>query len=86
MKPKNKFPNGIESYLETHYLIAEHITLVKEKDEDMQPLKILNLDGMEGAWLLCQKLTDKFEQENKNREWEGDFLDAIEDFLNKEIY
>ena len=43
------------------------------------------MQGAGGFYELAQELTDKFEMLNKDREWDGDFWDEIEQFLESEL-
>jgi hypothetical protein len=82
-QPKGKeFPNGFESWMETHYEIAAGIEKRKELP-GTESHKTVNSHGICGAYRLSESLTDQFEQDNKGREWIGEFFVAIEEFLNK---
>lgn len=41
--------------------------------------------GRGGVWELAEKLTDKFEKLNEDREWNGEYFDELEDFLTEEL-
>jgi hypothetical protein len=81
-----------EDYLETHYEIVKAIVL-REKflddnnlmDEDPVIGKILNEKGMGGLWELATELTDEFQSLNKDREWDGEFFDELENFLENKL-
>lgn len=81
-----KFPNGFDSWHETHFEIVQAITQEISKDE---PTGVVNerheAQGHGGLYELAQELTDKFEQLNEGREWDGEFFDEIEIFINKEL-
>lgn len=82
---EDKFPNGLSNWIETHHEIVKEVERIRNLDEDEQPLIILNLDGIGGAWALAENLTDKFEQEHKGVEWDGEWFNAIDEFLTNEF-
>lgn len=88
MKAKNKFPNGFESWMETHHEIVMAIALELEKPENKQSTVIrhrYDAEGSTGMYSLGKELTNKFEKQNKGREWDGEFIEAIEEFLEQEF-
>lgn len=78
----NKFPNGFNSWIETHFEIVEHLTLTSE-DEDSIGYKRREEQGLGGVYELAEELTDEFEQANAGVLWDGEFLDAIASFLKE---
>lgn len=87
MSKEHVFPNGLDSYLETYYEIVDSISF--SIDTDKEPSKIYEVQqqqGRGGLYELAKELTDKFENLNKGREWDGEFFDEIDEFLNKELY
>jgi len=83
------FPNGFDSWQETHYEISSEIKMLSLKDDDSTPLFILGIEdksGQGGLYELAIELTDKFEALYKGVDWDGDFFDTLEEFLNVEIY
>lgn len=82
------FPNGFEAWTETHHVMVENVERMLYSDEDAWAPKLHKAQtegGMGGIWLLCRELTDKFEQENIGVEWDGEWFDAIDAFLEKEL-
>ena len=77
-----QFPNGFASWQETHYEIVEHLTLTLDKEGSMAE-RVHNNMGIGGLYELAEDLTDEFEELNNGREWDGEFFDEIELFLNK---
>lgn len=76
------------SWIETHHEIVAAITLILNSDQDAWPEYfglIEVMEGMGGFYDLAETLTDKFEEANKGREWDGDFFDTIEEFLKVEF-
>ena len=85
---EDKFPNGFKNWVETHHVIVENITLILNKSEDEWTQKVFDAqsnEGTGGIWKLCEDLTDKFEQENIGVEWDGEWFEAIDAFLEKEL-
>lgn len=73
-----KAPNGDTSYLETFYEIVVGFysnphseVLIEIKNNQM--------------WAFAMQLTDEFEEINKDRFWDGEFYDEIDEFLNEKL-
>jgi hypothetical protein len=47
--------------------------------------KTIKEKGHGGLYELAEDLTDEFETINKNREWDGEFFEEIETFLNEKL-
>lgn len=76
-------PNGIESYLETHYEVVCH--LEHNEDYDGTHANIASTTGGRGRmYELAQFLTTKFEKLHEGRSWDGEFFDELEKFLKDE--
>lgn len=85
---KKKFPNSFESWQETHYEIVEALIteLGKPGPNKNNPVKkYYEQTGRGGMYELAEQWTDEFEKENKGREWDGEFMEAIWDFTDKKI-
>ncbi|MCA6431217.1 MAG: hypothetical protein IM613_17415 [Cytophagales bacterium] len=81
------FPNGFSSWYETFYEIAAAIGIEANGFEPSGLVaQTLEVQGTGGLYELAKELTDKFEMSNKGREWDGDFFDEIEAFIEKELY
>ena len=80
-----KFKNGFENWHETHFEIVSHITRIADTKENYKINLIQCMQGIGGLYELAKDLTDKFEEQNEGREWDGDFFDEIELFLQKEL-
>jgi hypothetical protein len=78
----NKFPNGFSSWMETHFEMVEHLTLTSE-DEDSIGYKRREEQGLGGVYELAEELTDEFEQAHIGVKWDGDYLDAIANFIHE---
>lgn len=78
------FINGFRSWVETHHEIVSVIGLIRSKDTLPEKLqKIQDADGTPGFYDLCIELTDVFEEINKDRQWDGEFWEEIEQFIEK---
>ena len=79
-----EFPNGFASWQETHYEVVAAITSIALDNDNKDNLvyKTYREDGLGGLYELAEELTDEFELLNKGREWDGEFFEEIEGFLN----
>ena len=92
VKPEREFPNGFESWAETHHIVTETIVEMEIKEI---PSKLIDdrreEEGMGGIWQLSIELTDEFEKKYKGVEWEGtgeigtDYFETIEAFLDEKL-
>ena len=81
-----QFPNGFDSWRETHFEVVAQIALAREQDEDGLVKQAEDSQGTGGLYELAKSLTDEFEKLHAGKEWDGEFFDAIEDFLyNKHL-
>lgn len=81
------FPNGFESWHETHFEVVSRIAIEHQKDI---PTGLVaerhEMSGHGGLYELAEELTDEFEALHEGREWDGDFFDTIESFLEEKLY
>jgi len=42
--------------------------------------------GMGGMWQLAEQLTDEFEKKYEGREWDGEWLETIDEFLKEKLF
>lgn len=74
------------SWSETHFEISGAISIELNKNWMSKKLKTIQKEeGHCGFYNLANKLTDEFEELNKNREWDGEFFDEVEQFIEKNI-
>lgn len=89
-KLDNWFPNGFTSWYETFYEVVDNISLAFDQitlEWDSKRLQhVQDTQGRMGLVELAKELTDKFELKNKDREWNGEFFEEIDEFLEKELY
>jgi hypothetical protein len=85
------FPNGFASWQETHYEVVAAITTELMADYEYNEFRddliriTLREKGHGGLYELANDLTDEFELLNKDREWDGEFFDEIERFLDEKF-
>ena len=79
-------PFDFESWHETHYEVVAAIATECAKDEPQGLVKeVLDEQGYGGRYELARDLTNEFETLNKDRQWDGEYFDEIELFLNQKL-
>ena len=82
-----EFVNGFESWHETHYEVVQAITMEQAKDEPQGLVKERHdAQGHGGLYELAVELTNEFEKLNEGREWDGEFFDEIDKFMNNKLF
>jgi hypothetical protein len=71
------------SWIETHHEIVSAIILSLHNDEETHFKQVNETQGTGGIWELAEDLTDEFLNLHKDREWDGEFFDEIEQFINQ---
>jgi hypothetical protein len=82
------FPNGHIEWAETHHVIVTELNSFLDGREYPLPhvlQKVLDEEGTGGVMQLGIDLTNKFEEQYKGVEWDGDWLDTIEKFLKTNL-
>lgn len=82
MKTNKEFPNGFESWYETFFELS--LLFAEELNKDSLVGEIRNAyesHGRGAIYELAEQWADEFERVNEDKEWEGDYYDAIEDFF-----
>lgn len=74
------FPNGFASWQETHYEVVSTMTFYLHNYPE-----IVIDGGTIRLYELAEEWTDKFEELNKNREWNGEFFEEIDDFISEKL-
>lgn len=81
-----KFPNGFESWQETHFEIVSFINnLLKSEPIHNLLQEIVKNEGTGGFYNLAKDLTDEFELKHQDYFFDGDFFDIIDEFLNEKF-
>lgn len=82
----NRFPNGFDSWQETHCEICFAIGIEANKQDPSGMVEqVREADGMGGLWELAKDLTDEFEKTNADREWDGEWIDTIDEFIKSKL-
>lgn len=82
-----KFPNGFESWHETHYEIVDMLTVQLLKDNLPEPLQEIQEEyGRKQFYTVAKQLTDEFEELHNSHRWEDlDFMEEVEKFFYRRI-
>jgi len=83
---KSSMPKGFREWAETHHEIV--CTIHALIDNDTIPKRIQNIldtEGFAGLYDLGIDLTNEFCNTYENKEWDGDWIDTIIDFVNKKL-
>jgi hypothetical protein len=85
-KNKKLLPNGFRDWVETHHEIVCTIHAFIDNDTIPKRIqKILDTEGFAGLYDLGIELTTDFCNTYKDREWDGDWIDTIIDFVNEKL-
>jgi len=77
---EKQFVNGFDSWIETYNEISNIIRNLIEKENPVIS-QMYEKTGYGLIYELSKDLTDEFELLNKDREWDGDWYDEIEAFI-----
>jgi hypothetical protein len=82
----NRFPNGFDSWQETHCEICFAIGIEANKEDSSGVVEdVREADGMGGLWELAKDLTDAFEKANEGRQWDGEWIDEIDAYIQSKL-
>jgi hypothetical protein len=78
------FVNGFRSWMETFFEVTSYINgEVTLQDDCCEVVKAAMWgQGYPSLYDLAEELTDEFEEINKGREWDGEFVDEINSFMS----
>ncbi len=81
------FPNGFVSWAETHHQTVEIVTIMLMNSSKTPQLLLEHQHelGYTGIMDLCIEMTDNFEMENKDRFWDGEWIEEVEKFVLKTL-
>lgn len=68
------------SYLETHFEVVSFFARVEDKHVDSVVNQVRDDNGSTGLYELAKDWTEEFQQLHEGREWDGEFIDEIEEF------
>lgn len=78
---KREFLNGFESWTETYFEVVDYITTIRSMKFITGIIgETIASNGTCGLWELAVKWTDEFEVLSKDREWNDEFYDEVEEF------
>lgn len=79
--------HDFDSWHETHFEVVSQITHYWRQDVCESPLVLdrHEMYGTGGLYELAKELTDEFELLNKDRQWDGEFFDEINEFLENKL-
>ena len=79
------FPNGFDSWVETHYEVSAEINWQFMKSDEDSIARLVreahDAGGHGFLYALAMELTDEFESINKGRQWDGEYFDELENYL-----
>ena len=85
MKTNKLFPNGFESWHETHFEVVQFICSLEDgfSSRGDKVDSVREAMGIGGIYELAEDWTDEFEEKYKGCIWGEDeeYFDVIEDFL-----
>ena len=86
MRTEKDFPNGFDAWQETHFEMAQAITIEHMKKSPQGVVLERHLaEGHCGLYNLATELADEFELKHSKIVWDGNFFDAIEKFLKDKL-
>ncbi len=77
-----KTTRDISSYLETHFEIVKHLTQTADFSGSLSNMR-RESQGIGGLYELAEDLTNEFEKLHKDKFWDGDFFDIMDEFLKE---
>lgn len=80
----NQFSRGFESWHETHFEVVDAI-FTQLNNPYSRASHVQDTMGRGGLYELAQELTDKFEQQFADAQWDGNFFDELDSFLENEL-
>lgn len=73
-------PNGFHNWIETHFEIVQYLTDTLQVGDSMA-CSIVEARGTGGLYEVAEDLTNAFELKYKGKEWDGEFYDAVYDYM-----
>lgn len=79
--------DDLVGYLETHYEVSVMLNDLSSgsiySPENL--MKYRELHGTGGMWELAKEITDDFELLHRNAQWDGDWLETLEEYVHLRI-
>lgn len=80
------FPNGFTNWHETHFEVVKAIVVQLQKDDLTGKVQeVYESYGYGGIYELAEDLTDQFESLYEGKNWDGEYLDTIDQFLSEKL-
>jgi hypothetical protein len=82
------FPNGFESWQKTHFEVVEVLCYMRDLEEGNQPknfAEYLDRSATKEMYELALNLTNKYEDQTKDKIRERTLFDEIEEFVWSEV-
>jgi hypothetical protein len=86
--PVPDFPNGFESWQKTHFEVVEVLVYIRSLEEDEKPKSFadaMDQSATEEMYKLALDLTNKYEEQTRDKKRERSLYDEIEDFVWSEV-
>lgn len=77
-----RFPNGFTSWMDTHFEVVSYLTTICEKEGSIA-YTTQAMSGTGALYDLAETITAGFEEAHKGREWDGDYLEELENYLEE---
>ena len=85
-KNKKLLPNGFRDWVETHHeMVCTIHAMIDNKTIPKKLSDIIDMVDFAGLYDLGIELTTDFCNTYKDREWDGDWIDTIIDFVNEKL-
>ena len=72
-------PFDLADWAETHFQVVKYIL------ENDIPTEYGTASGQGGWWNMALDLTNEFDRLHAGREWDGEFFDEVEKFLDEKL-
>lgn len=83
--PVTERREDLTELLETHYIVVEAIEHEISKEGSTKLHQLVEKEGMGAKWELAHEITMAFQREHAGREWDGDWLETLDDFIAEEL-
>ena len=82
------FPNGFESWQKTHFEVVEVLCYIRDLEVGKKPKSFAELadrSATEELYSIAINLTNKYEEQSKDKKIERSLFDEIEEFVWSEV-
>lgn len=85
LENSKQFPNGFQSWQETHFEVVGGIIEDLERYPGGVANKIVEEFGIGKLYEFSEEWADEFEKLNKDRFWDGEFVEEITEFVENKL-